>query len=1074
MLERRMIEEGLQPTTDKSMDELNTAIVRQLYLDLGEKDIWLHLKSMKSANQSSKLAVSLDLYGRVEAALDTYSDLIESSQHELNKMIGDLCRNLDPDISLWEDRWIALNRELIQWPLLSDIADNGSMTKLSTECAWKCREFDKLRTICSSMTGIAAFENGDIEQKMSEIFLAFNDGNIRSGDIENLHAQTSQLCLYKWQLLPELYASCQAHSHLLHQFHRLIEMRESGQLITDISSYISARTIPESPKTLMNVWRSRLPSDFDSITWWDDIFQWRTHLFNIISNSFCWTEQATLATLHDRPWTAIRQAVLARKHGVKDVALFSLSHLTDMAMDVNDAYSKLREQILTYKDGTEIERTCGLNLINTTNLSYFDAPQKSELFRLKAEFLDGLGSRSKASGAYCHSVQICPTSSRSWSSWGDLCWSLYRCTDKPDQDIDEAKDVKDSTSQTKQGVQYMAQAMGCYLEAINCDACEWSRLNLPKCLVMLAKDVSPHGALFQTFDKYGLNLPPWVFLMWIPQILSGLCRMEGRAMKALLNKILLTYPQAVYFPLRAFYLERRDAERSRTSPEGLQHESINHADELMTSFRKAHPTLWTSLETILEELILRFRPTHEEELLATMTALLQRAEYQLEHQRRPGENDDGAIRASFKKTLSRISSKFFELPTSDGKTFKKIKIFIDRYKASFDADFTDYDTGENFRLQLPDIYAKLQKWKVLLEKQVALTPSSVPLVTISHILSSYCSSAPDLWPGSCDPLSLSPVKNQDEWNTDTSTIVLPPSASAKVISNVAMNASRALLAASKFEGNGGQGSAVVEIPGQYSPNNSHDSKPAPELHNKLMRFDGNIQVMFRSGQLARKIGLVGSDGKVYTFLLQFAVPYWTKTDERTTQIHHLFGALLRRDKNSSRRNLWLRPCPAIPIAQRLRMIYEDDAHVSLEEIYLMDMQRKGMDPSLVNQMFQNEVRKRFESLDPSTDELITRSVKLEAFQEVCRHVDDNILSDYIHRVFARDAESLFKFRKVFTAQLAMNSLLQYAFDANDRSPSKFMFSVKTGQVLAPDFRFSYSNQGRFFFILDLWFPLHVS
>ena len=73
----------------------------------------------------------------------------------------------------------------------------------------------------------------------------------------------------------------------------------------------------------------------------------------------------------------------------KKTALLLLNRLTDSrAMDVSDAYLKLREQILAYNNPeNELERTGGLNLINTTNLSFFDAPQKSELFRLKAIFL---------------------------------------------------------------------------------------------------------------------------------------------------------------------------------------------------------------------------------------------------------------------------------------------------------------------------------------------------------------------------------------------------------------------------------------------------------------------------------------------------------------------------------------------------------------------------------------------------------------------------------------------------------------------------------------------------------------
>ena len=90
-----------------------------------------------------------------------------------------------------------------------------------------------------------------------------------------------------------------------------------------------------------------------------------------------------------------------------------------------------REQILVYNNpDNDMERTGGLNLINTTNLSFFDPPQKSELFRLKAIFLASLGGRSKSNQAYCHSVQICPTHAKGWVSWGRLCASLGVLTEK--------------------------------------------------------------------------------------------------------------------------------------------------------------------------------------------------------------------------------------------------------------------------------------------------------------------------------------------------------------------------------------------------------------------------------------------------------------------------------------------------------------------------------------------------------------------------------------------------------------------------------------------------------------------
>ena len=100
-------------------------------------------------------------------------------------------------------------------------------------------------------------------------------------------------------------------------------------------------------------------------------------------------------------------------------------------MDVSDAFSKLREQILAHDSlDSEVERAGGLNLVNTTNLSFFDSSQKGELFRLKGTFLASLGGRSKANEAFRHAAQICPTHGRTWASWGDLCSSLGKLAEK--------------------------------------------------------------------------------------------------------------------------------------------------------------------------------------------------------------------------------------------------------------------------------------------------------------------------------------------------------------------------------------------------------------------------------------------------------------------------------------------------------------------------------------------------------------------------------------------------------------------------------------------------------------------
>ena len=73
------------------------------------------------------------------------------------------------------------------------------------------------------------------------------------------------------------------------------------------------------------------------------------------------------------------------------VCLSSLQKLFNVStIDVQDAFQKLREQILLSLTSNPSELRGGLNIINNTNLDYFSKEQKAELFRLKACFLEEL------------------------------------------------------------------------------------------------------------------------------------------------------------------------------------------------------------------------------------------------------------------------------------------------------------------------------------------------------------------------------------------------------------------------------------------------------------------------------------------------------------------------------------------------------------------------------------------------------------------------------------------------------------------------------------------------------------
>jgi transformation/transcription domain-associated protein len=761
-------------------------------------------------------------------------------------------------------------------------------------------------------------------------------------------------------------------------------------------------------------------------------------------------------------------------------------------MDVSDAYLKLREQILLYNNpDNDLERTGGLNLINTTNLSYFDSSQKSELFRLKAIFLASLRRTSKSNQAYCHSVQICPSHTKSWVSWGGLCSSLGTMTEKQAEQArtSGADNMRESRADsTKKVAQYLAQAMGCFIEAIQIDPNEKSRIHLPRCLWMLTKDGSSPGVLCQTLENRGTKLPPWVWLPWIPQLLTGLCRLEGRAIKVILSRVIKAYPQAAYYSLRAFYLERRDVERAKggnVAP-GQHMASVAYAEEMMSTLRRSHASLWSSLEAILEELIVKFRPSYEEELLATISALLERAESHAEKQSLPDKKrveDEEAMVASWSKTLSRIAAKFFRETDSSSSTnrrderVKKTADFKRKYKADFEEDFKVATpeaklgasaTASKAQFRLAEYITKLQAWKEKLEIQVARTPNFLPLIESSHSLAMFHGNFPNLWPGSCDTRYSS--ANSRSLAEDTMSSRTPPSASssAAIARKAALSAAVTAAKAAAREGVGGEyggGSASIEIPGQYCPNTSSsvDIKPCPELHAKLIKFEPYVEVLRRNDQLVRRCGMIGSDGRTYKFLLQFAIPYWTRTDERAAQTSYVIDKFLRKNMVSARNHIHIQPTAAIPVAQRLRMTPDPECRLALDEVWRSHREEVKDGKSVAN-FFSKELTNRLKeavSHDASDENKrkAEKEVRFEVYQEICGSmVDDRIFLRYLLKVFD-GPESFFLFRRAFAVQLAANSLLQYVFSVTERTPQRFVILQSNGKMMSPDFRISYSNQG---------------
>jgi hypothetical protein len=239
-----ILEEQFAVLSSKPLSKAGAALhdrlllaMRHCYIQLGESNMQTSLALISCDLPQSHRAASFAIHGEVDQALETYSALVELIESREDTIPSDF------EMQFIEDGWVRLQREQCQIAVVSDYASSTKNPHLMLESAWKQRDWDVVRGLCGSPSLVAAVESGEASVKICETLLAVANGKL--SDVENLHAQTAQLCLYKWQLLPSFSHASPVHSSLLHFFHRLVEIRESGQIMVETSNHSIGKTLPD-------------------------------------------------------------------------------------------------------------------------------------------------------------------------------------------------------------------------------------------------------------------------------------------------------------------------------------------------------------------------------------------------------------------------------------------------------------------------------------------------------------------------------------------------------------------------------------------------------------------------------------------------------------------------------------------------------------------------------------------------------------------------------------------------------------------------------------------------------------
>ncbi|GAA5937574.1 hypothetical protein JCM10213_008398 [Rhodosporidiobolus nylandii] len=737
------------PRESDTVKETAMDALTELYAELSEDDLLYGLWRRRAAYNETNAALSWEQIGQWGQA----QVLHESAQITARSGVMPFTES---ELALWEDHWIVTAQKLQQWDVLSDMAKNEGNKELLLECAWRLADWNQERPIIENaletMNPVAT-----PRRRVFETYLALlaaysaktpEEAAAAKKAFSKLADEGIQLSLRKWYYLPETVT--QAHYPLLQTFQQFVELTETQQIFASLAGTNANNLDTRSAelKSIVGTWRDRLPNLWDDINVWSDVVAWRQHVFSAINKAYLPLVPPPNAPggpqnassfayrgFHETAWIINRFAHVARKHHLNEVCITSLTKIYTLPnIEIQEAFLKLREQAKAhYQNPSEL--ASGLEVINNTNLMYFNGPQKAEFFTLKGMFLAKLHLHDEANQTFNLAVSMDMSFPKAWAEWGEYHDRMFK--DNP-ADLSIA-----------------ANAVSCYLQAAGLYKSAKVRKLLVRILWLLSLD-DAQGTISKAFDNYKGEIPTWYWITFIPQLLVTLSQREARYVRVILLKIAKTYPQALFFQLRTtrddLSMARRQhqmqeqarlaaakraadaaAANGEAPPENGEGGAIgpdgaplvtpggtpassgrqpwDYIDEIMAVLKTSFPLLALSMEMIVDQISSRFKPTPDEDIYRLISALLADALAQYV-QRATQPNDDGLLAQATNSNIARFAESLHPAPI----------------KAQFEKDFL------TTKPTLREYVSRLQDWRDRYETMLNRKAKRANLEASSHWL----------------------------------------------------------------------------------------------------------------------------------------------------------------------------------------------------------------------------------------------------------------------------------------------------------------------------------------------------
>ncbi|KAK6924485.1 PIK-related kinase, FAT, partial [Dillenia turbinata] len=1034
----------------------------ELYRLLNEEDMRCGLWKKRSVTAETRAGLSLLQHGYWQRAQSLfYQAMVKATQGTYNNTVP------KSEMCLWEEQWIYCASQLSQWEVLADFGKMIENYEILLDCLWKISDWVYMK---DNVIPKAQVEE-TTKLRLIQAYFALHDRSTNGvGDAENIVGKGVDLALEQWWQLPEM--SVHARIPLLQQFQQLVEVQESARILVDIAngnkvannSAVGVHSgVYGDLKEILETWRLRTPNEWDNLSVWYDLLHWRNDMYNVVIDAFK-DFGTTNPSLHhlgyrDKAWNVNKLAHIARKQGLYDVCVTILEKMYGHStMEVQEAFVKIREQAKAYLE-MKGELASGLSLINSTNLEYFPVKHRAEILRLKGDFLYKLNECESANVAYSNAISLFKNLPKGWISWGNYCDMAY-------------KETHDEI--------WLEYAVCCFLQGIKFGIPN-SRSHLARVLYLLSFDPN-NEPVGRAFDKYLDQVPHWVWLSWIPQLLLSLQRPEALHCKLVLLKIATVYPQALYYWLRTYLLERRDvANKSELGRIALAQQRMqqnaaassagslgmvdgarvqSHGGGNLTSDNQVHQGIQSGAPGSVISHDGGNPHGQDPERPTVADGNVHSGNDQ------PGPQSSSSVSETAQSALRRTGA--LGLAASAASAFDAAKDVMEALRSKHtnlagELELLLTEIGSRF-VTLPEerLLAVVNALLHRCYKYPTATTAEVPQ-SLKKELSGVCRAC-----FSADAVNkhvefVREYKQDFERDLDPESTTTFPATLSELTerlkrwknilqSNVEDRFPAVLTLEEESKVLRDFHIVDVEVPGQYFT----DQEIAPDHTVKLDRIGADIPIIRRHGSSFRRLTLIGSDGSQKHFIVQTSLTPNARSDERILQLFRVMNRMFDKHKESRRRHISVYTPIIIPVWSQVRMVEDDLMYSTFLEVYENHCARNDREADLPITYFKEQLN---QAISGQISPEAVMDLRLQAYNDITKnYVSDGIFSQYMYKTLL-SGNHMWAFKKQFAIQLALSSFMSYMLQIGGRSPNKILFAKNTGKLFQTDFHPAYDANG---------------